>query len=539
MFGLLRPCAHGAAKYGVAAGEFVTQMCGLCLGLRDGHSQVARAATNTDAIVLSILTEAQRPESAARETAGPCPLRGMRKATVVTAAAPGVRLAATASLLLGAAKIRDHVDDGEAGVLRARPMARVAAGWFTRARVGARDIGLDIEPLIAAIDAQSNIERTLTDSDRMTSRRAATLDTLTRATQVCTAELFAHTAILAGRPENAPALRDAGWHFGRIAHLADAIEDREQDRRRGRFNPLTATGTTRKQAYALLRESNSRIEEALWRAGLADAPIVRWALLDPVAGVVRRMRRTAAACSDAAHTCSHNHCGTSHEHSTISASTDPARTVRLLGFPTAPRLIELSGRIGSNPYGPRSGTKLHGPGPRPGANTYGPGMSAPNQPHPFEPRPGTSPREPGPSGPRTPYGPGPGLPGPLGPRPGMPSVPNTPRPYDIPTPFSDRPDNAPRHDRSAPGPPPPERPGCGTGLAIVCGAYCTGYACCATHRRPCSGVERDPWFKRVDCWESCCDGCCDGCDGCGDCQGCSDCCSCDCCPCDGCGDCGS
>ncbi|WP_067673609.1 DUF5685 family protein [Nocardia miyunensis] len=194
----------------------------------------------------------------------------------------------------------------------------------------ALDIGLDIEPLIAAIDAHAQLERTIA-----TAPRPGALDELTRATQLCTAELFAHTAILAGRPENASALRDAGWHFGRIAHLADAIEDREQDRRRGRFNPLTATGTTRKQAYALLRESNSRIEEALWRAGLSATPSVRWALLDPVSGVVRRMRRTATACSDAAHTCSHGRCGTSHEHSGIPVSTDPTHTVQLLGFPTA------------------------------------------------------------------------------------------------------------------------------------------------------------------------------------------------------------
>lgn len=136
-------------------------MCGLCLGLRDGHGQMARAATNTDAIVLSVLTEAQRPQAAGRSTAGPCPLRGMRRASVASAESPGVRLAATASLLLGAAKVRDHVDDGEAGALRARPMGMVADRWFDRARAGAADIGLDLAPLIEAIGEQALIERTM------------------------------------------------------------------------------------------------------------------------------------------------------------------------------------------------------------------------------------------------------------------------------------------------------------------------------------------------------------------------------------------
>lgn len=61
VFGVLKPCAHGAAKYGIDPGHWQAHMCGLCLGLRDGHGQLARAATNTDAIVLSVLTEAHRP----------------------------------------------------------------------------------------------------------------------------------------------------------------------------------------------------------------------------------------------------------------------------------------------------------------------------------------------------------------------------------------------------------------------------------------------------------------------------------------------
>ncbi|MEU2126688.1 DUF5685 family protein, partial [Nocardia niwae] len=82
MFGLLTPCTHGAQKYGIDAAEWRAHLCGLCLGLRDGHGQLARATTNKDALVLSMLTEAQSG-AAARTTAAPCPLRGMRRASVV------------------------------------------------------------------------------------------------------------------------------------------------------------------------------------------------------------------------------------------------------------------------------------------------------------------------------------------------------------------------------------------------------------------------------------------------------------------------
>ncbi|MGW6810342.1 DUF5685 family protein [Nocardia sp. NPDC055050] len=283
VFGVLKPCAHGAAKYGIDPGQWQAHMCGLCLGLRDGHGQLARAATNTDAIVLSVLTEAQSGASA-RTSAGPCPLRGMKRASVVAANAPGVRLAATASLLLGAAKIGDHVEDGDTSVLTRRPMRRVSNAWAARAQQQADLIGLDVGPMLTAIATQSSME----------SRAAVeviTLEELTGPTQLCAATLFGHTATLAGRPENVAALQEIGRHVGRIAHLADAIEDRERDRARGRFNPLEATGTDMPRAYDLLRESESRIRQAASEAELDQLPTVRWALLDPLASLLRSLGR--------------------------------------------------------------------------------------------------------------------------------------------------------------------------------------------------------------------------------------------------------
>ncbi len=312
MFGVLKPCAHGAAKYGIDPGQWQAHMCGLCLGLRDGHGQLARAATNTDAIVLSVLTEAQSG-AGARTTAGPCALRGMKRASVVAASAPGVQLAATASLLLGAAKIRDHVDDGDAAAVARRPMRRVSNTWAARARQQAAQIGLDVAPLLAAIATQGGLEARalatsrqqtgfdvapmLTDAPQMRAmasssaerRTEITLDDLTGPTQLCAATLFGHTATLAGRPENVAALREIGRHVGRIAHLADAIEDLERDRARGRFNPLEATGTGMPRAYDLLRESESRIRQVAAEAELDQLPTVRWALLDPLASLLRRL----------------------------------------------------------------------------------------------------------------------------------------------------------------------------------------------------------------------------------------------------------
>ncbi|MGA6203392.1 DUF5685 family protein [Nocardia testacea] len=383
---MLRPCRHGAAKYGVDPQLWQAHMCGLCLGLRDGHGQLARSATNTDAVVLALLTEAQAAAPAARRTAGPCPLRGMRTARVPVGTSAPVQLAATASLLLGSAKVADHIDDGDARPRLHRPMRRVATGWSAGAHARAAAIGLDITPLVAAIEAQAGAERRFAAGAGPSG--VAALDELTRASRRCAAAFFAHTAVLADRPDNVDALRSAGDEFGRIAHLADALTDYHADAAADRFNPLAATGTTGDEAYMLVRESHRALRASLGAAGLSGLPTLRWALLDPLTSALRRLGRAIAP------------------------------------PPTASAGKNL---VAIHPTGPR-------------------------------------------------------------------------------------------------------RPGVAESIQLICTQYCTGYACCAEHTRPCSGERKESWVGR-------------GC-SCDDCGSCCDCCSCgkDCggccgdgCCCDGCG----
>lgn len=386
MFGMLRPCRHGAAKYGVDPQLWQAHMCGLCLGLRDGHGQLARSATNTDAVVLALLTEAQAAAPAARRTAGPCPLRGMRTARVPVGTAAPVQLAATASLLLGSAKVADHIDDGDTRPRLHRPMRRIATGWSAGAHARSAAIGLDIAPLVAAIEAQASAERRVAAGAGPSG--AAALDELTHASRRCAAEFFAHTAVLADRPENVAALRTAGDEFGRIAHLADALTDYDADAAVDRFNPLAATGTTRAEAYALVRESDRSLRASLGSTGLSGLPTLRWALLDPLATALRRLGRTIAP------------------------------------PPTASAGRNL---VGVHPTGP-------------------------------------------------------------------------------------------------------QRPGAAESIQLILTQYCTGYACCTEHTRPCSGERKESWIGRgcsCDDCGSCCD-CCSCCSDCGSCCG-------DGCCCDGCG----
>ena len=274
----------------------MAHLCGLCLALRGDHGQFARIVTNYDGLLLSVLTEAQveRAGGGWRRTAGPCPLRGMRTASV--AQGEGARLAAAVSLVLASAKVRDHVVDGD-GLLARRPVAlaarRVAGSW---GRAGARTgsaVGFDAAVLVDAVDRQLGIE-TLAGL-------GTPILTVTEPTETATAAAFAHTAILAGRPGNAVPLAEAGRLFGRLAHLLDAVEDKESDAASGAWNPLTATGTPLTEARRLADDALHGIRLALREAEFVDAKLAHLLLAHELSRSVDRAFGTQSCGHGAGH----------------------------------------------------------------------------------------------------------------------------------------------------------------------------------------------------------------------------------------------
>ncbi|MFC7306952.1 DUF5685 family protein [Streptomyces monticola] len=271
MFGIVRPCSHRLGE-GLTA-QWMAHLCGLCLALRGDHGQFARVVTNYDGLLISVLTEAQAERgTAGRRTAGPCPLRGMRSASV--AQGEGARLAAAVSLVLASAKVRDHVADRD-GLLARRPVAaaarKVARSWD---KAGARTgtaVGFDTAVLLDAVDRQGGIEAL--------AGPGTPLLTVTEPTETATAAAFAHTAYLAGRPANAAPLAEAGRLFGRLAHLLDAVEDREADAASGAWNPLTATGTSLAEARRLADDALHGMRLALRDAEFTDARLAHTLLV--------------------------------------------------------------------------------------------------------------------------------------------------------------------------------------------------------------------------------------------------------------------
>ncbi|MEU6353566.1 DUF5685 family protein [Streptomyces sp. NPDC047072] len=266
MFGIVRPCRH---RLGESLGaQWLAHLCGLCLALRGDHGQFARVVTNYDGLLISVLTEAQagRTEEG-RRTAGPCPLRRMRTASV--ARGEGARLAAAVSLVLAAAKMRDHVADGD-GLLARRPVAlaarRVAAGWGRAGQRTGSAVGFDTGVLLDAVERQPGVEAL--------AGPGTPILTVTEPTETATAAAFSYTAVLAGRPANAEPLAEAGRLFGRLAHLLDAVEDRHADAENGAWNPLTATGTSLQEARRLADDVVHGVRLALREVDFADPKLV-------------------------------------------------------------------------------------------------------------------------------------------------------------------------------------------------------------------------------------------------------------------------
>ncbi|QNE78214.1 hypothetical protein F0344_29665 [Streptomyces finlayi] len=295
VFGIVRPCAHRLSER--LKTEWMAHLCGLCLALRADHGQFARVVTNYDGLIVSVLTEAQtEPDAGQRRTAGPCPLRSMRTAPV--ARGEGARLAAAVSLVLASAKVRDHVADRD-GLLARRPVAaaarRVAAGWdLAGARTGA-ELGFDTAVLVDAVDRQTGIESL--------AGLGTPLLTVTEPTETATAAAFAHTAVLAGKPRNAAPLAEAGRLFGRLAHLLDAVEDREADAASGAWNPLTATGTSLAEARRLCDDALHGVRLAMGDAEFTDSRLAHVLLVHELRRSVDRAFGSTA--------CSHQRAGSS------------------------------------------------------------------------------------------------------------------------------------------------------------------------------------------------------------------------------------
>ncbi len=286
MFGVARPCRQSLGPAGHRA--WMAHLCGLCLQLRDRGGQPARLTTNVDAVVLSVLVDALRAEPLATRTAGPCVLRGLRRAEVVAPEQPAVLHAAAVSLTMAGVKIADHVADGDGLLAHVPAPARSVGDRWRELGEALGEAAASPSGELAAAVARSTRRERLGVPDGVLDG-AARFGWFAEPTEDAAATAFAHTAVLAGRPDDEVALGRLGRAFGRIVYLLDAVEDESDDLAAERFNALVASFPSHERAAgaaALFRAAHGELRagfeaiaweradlargvvvEALWRAG--------------------------------------------------------------------------------------------------------------------------------------------------------------------------------------------------------------------------------------------------------------------------------
>ncbi|MFW0790381.1 DUF5685 family protein [Gordonia sp. CPCC 205333] len=286
MLGILRPCTRHLDDD--LRDQWRAHLCGLCLSLRDHHGQAYRAITNTDAVMLSILVAAQHDSSTSMRTAGPCPLRAMRRADVIDASDLGIRLGTTASLTLASARAADVVAEREHGLARqSRVQSWTAGRAATLLRRRALADGgvaplVDVDALLADPAASAQAELT-----------GQSLTAIIAPTARSTSAVFAASAELAGIEANRAPLADIGADFGAFAHLIDAVTDRAEDVRRGDFNPLEKTGTTTQQVRADCLRLYRAVVRRFDDLALHDDRLLRITLLGGMHHALHRVFDTA------------------------------------------------------------------------------------------------------------------------------------------------------------------------------------------------------------------------------------------------------
>lgn len=273
MFGIAQPCRHVLGPE--LRREWMGHLCGLCLALRDGHGQAARVTTNVDAVVLSILVDAQRVVPLERERAAPCPLRGMQSATVIAGDEPAAQHAVAVSLTMAATKVEDHALDRDGLPGRVPALSRgVSRRWSSAGEVAGRRASFETKVLRAAV----------ADSNARELRCGLTFDDYVAPTEEAAAAAVAHTAVLADRPENREHLRRIGTAFGRITYLLDAVEDEADDIEQGRFNPLVAVSDDpaerRALATRLFVEAHTQLRTSFDALALERPDLARAVLVD-------------------------------------------------------------------------------------------------------------------------------------------------------------------------------------------------------------------------------------------------------------------
>lgn len=225
MFGFLGSPCRSCASHDTHS-TYRSFFCGLSGALRDDYTPAARFLVNRDSTFLSLLTASISPtppvtslRTCCNPISVPRPLHtdGLHS-----------RFAAAVTVCGLATKLEDDRTD-EKGLRKnaARFLGRAINPLTDRAISFLNSVRFPTADVVAMMEEQSVIE----------SQRP---DLITAATPTAEAygTIFSEAARLADAPDHQSTLQTLGKNLGRLIYWKDAHDDREDDARQGRFNPL-------------------------------------------------------------------------------------------------------------------------------------------------------------------------------------------------------------------------------------------------------------------------------------------------------------
>ena len=220
MFGYVRPALNRLSEEDRAS--YQSAYCGLCHAMGRRHGFLTRFTLNYDFAFLAILISGGRGVSGT--CAMRCPVHPIRRPQQCLAGA-GLDVTADESVILTWYKLTDDVQDhGLVTGLPYRLILRLFRRAYRRAALARpcfdQQVGAGMERL-----------------RQMEKEKSPRLDRV--------ADAFAGILAAAGAGQmpdesSCRAMEQMLYHLGRWIYLADAWDDLDEDRRRGRYNPLDA-----------------------------------------------------------------------------------------------------------------------------------------------------------------------------------------------------------------------------------------------------------------------------------------------------------
>lgn len=219
MFGYVRARRDTLSRETLADYEAV--YCGLCHTLGQRYGLRARMFLNYDfAFLAMLLASSQEKRAVVCRGCPRHPIEG-KQACV---SAPWLELAADESVILTWWKLRDTVaDSGRWKGLTARACLLSLKKAYGRAK--------EARPMFDSAAAQL-----LEQLGRLEEERCTSIDR----TADTFAQLLAAAAPATGEHGRDRALEQLLYHLGRWIYLIDAVDDLEEDREKGRYNPILA-----------------------------------------------------------------------------------------------------------------------------------------------------------------------------------------------------------------------------------------------------------------------------------------------------------